>query len=229
MTQPHPQRTRPRCEYPTPLPPQLVLASGSSARAALLAEKGLDFQIRPASIDEAAVKRAASRCGYDATWTARRLAWLKARQVARLRADPEADAILVIGADQMLELDTDWFDKPADLDAAFTQLRRLSGRTHRLWSAVSLWRDRHEVFSSCEMAELTMRQLDDTEIAAYLRAEGPGICGSVGAYRIEGAGAGLFERVRGARATIMGLPLTDLLTHLAANGIKNGDVFDAGA
>ena len=111
--------------------PPLILASASAARRAVLAAAGLRFAVRPAAIDEAAIKRAARSEGLDATAAALRLADAKAAWIAR--QEPQA---LVIGADQILDCDGTWYDKPDDLAAARRQLLALRGRAHELATAV---------------------------------------------------------------------------------------------
>src|ERR1700761_8919129 len=121
--------------------PRLILASASASRRALLSGAGLAFDVRPADLDEATVKRAARSQGLDAGAAALRLAELKAAAV--VEADPDA---LVIGADQILVCDGVWFDKPADIAAARKQLCALRGRSHRLATAVSCHRHGRRVW-----------------------------------------------------------------------------------
>src|ERR1051325_352783 len=99
-------------------PEPVVLASASSARAALLRAAGIDFTIEPADIDEDRTKRDSRRAGASATDCARELAREKAINVSRRR--PQA---LVIGGDQLLAIGTEWFDKPGDLAADDQRLR----------------------------------------------------------------------------------------------------------
>jgi septum formation protein len=95
------------------MPERLILASASAARAALLREAGIPFEVRPVSIDEARIKRLARAIGDTAIACALALAAEKARAISR--HDPEA---LVIGADQILVADEEWFDKPTHLAEA---------------------------------------------------------------------------------------------------------------
>src|SRR5215471_21872620 len=99
---------------------RLVLASASVSRRALLNAAGLNFEVRPANIDEESVRHGARAEGASVTAAAQRLADRKAQAIAQL--DPEA---VVIGADQILECEGRWFDKPANVVAAREQLRAL--------------------------------------------------------------------------------------------------------
>lgn len=190
----------------------LVLASGSRTRLDMLRAAGLDVEARPAAVDEDAIKRAGRAQGAPIEAVAEALAELKGARIAARTAG------YVLGADQMLECDGTWFDKPADMDAARAQLTALSGRTHRLITCAVLFHDGVRVWHKVAQAHLTMRPLKPDFIDRYLRAAGPDVCASVGAYQLEGLGAQLFTRVDGDHFTILGLPLLPLLGILRARG-----------
>ena len=105
--------------------------------------------------------------------------------------------------------------KPDDLAAARRQLAMLRGRTHTLISALVVIHGDRRLAVITDRAELTMRNFTDGFLDRYLEAVGPGITGSVGAYRLEEHGAQLFERIAGDYFTILGLPLLPLLAYLA--------------
>jgi len=94
------------------------------------------------------------------------------------------------------------------------QLRDLAGRTHALNSAVALAHDCKIVFEDVSIARMTMRQMSEAELSAYLDAAGDAVTASVGAYQLEGLGIHLFERIEGDHFTILGLPLLPLLAFL---------------
>ncbi len=192
----------------------LILASASATRARLLADAGLDCPTVPAAVDEGEVKAALKGEGATAYQAAETLAELKAVRVSR--DHPRA---LVIGADQMLDCDGDWFDKAADRDAARATLQALSRRTHRLVSGVCIVEEGRRIWHHTDHATLTMRPLSAPFIDAYLDAEGDRVLGSVGAYRLEGLGAQLFARVQGDYFTVLGLPLLPLLDFLRGRGV----------
>ncbi len=195
-----------------PNAPFVVLASGSAARRALLQAAGVAFVVRPAAVDEAAIKAALRADGADAAETAMALADAKA---ARVR-DPAA---LVIGADQLLACDGEWFDKPPDLAAARIQLLRLRGRRHELATAVTCWHGGQPVWHHLARPALAMRAFSDGFLDAYLAAEGEALLSSVGGYRLEGPGAQLFDAVEGDHAAVLGLPLLPLLGFLRQHGV----------
>ena len=193
--------------------PRLILASQSAARVRLLRDAGLDFEARPARVDEAAIRQAARAEGVCVAETALVLAGAKAERVAR--SDPAA---LVIGADQMLVCGDAWFDKPADRAAAAAQLRALRGQTHELVTAVVCHRHGGRIWHHVARPRLTMRAFSDAFLDAYLSAEGDAVLGSVGAYRLEGPGIHLFARVEGEFGAILGLPMIALLDFLRGHG-----------
>ena len=195
--------------------PPLILASGSSARASILRAAGLSFTVVPALVDEAAMRDALRAEAVPVLEAAVALAELKARHVAG-RAPVEA---VVLGADQLLELDTDWLEKPVDLEGAAAQLHRLRGRRHRLVSAVVAFRGGNRVWHHAEAATLDLRPFSEAFLDQYLAATGPDVLGCVGAYQIEGLGAQLMARVQGEHSTILGLPLLPLLQFLRDQGV----------
>ena len=194
--------------------PRLILASASPSRAAVMGQAGLVAVSEPARIDETEVKAGLRAEGAEAWQIAEALAELKALKVSSRR--PGA---YVVGADQMLECDGAWYDKPADLAQAAGHLRSLSGRTHKLISAVCVGRDGERLWHHVADARLTMRPLSEDFIAAYLAAVGPAALTSVGAYQLEGLGAQLFTRVEGDYFTILGLPLLPLMDFLRNHGV----------
>jgi septum formation protein len=197
-------------------PVELLLASASPSRRKLLEAAGVSFRVIPANVDEAALKRglAAEGSRRAPAAIAEALAAAKART-----ASSAYRASLVIGADQVLALEDEPFDKPGDLVTARAQLERLRGKAHRLFSAVALAQEEKVVWSMVGHATLTMRNFSDGFLDAYLAEAGPRLCQIVGCYEIEGRGAQLFQRVEGDHFTIVGLPLLPLLAELRRRGV----------
>lgn len=187
----------------------MILASQSTARAAVLRAAGLVFEQRPARIDEAAIKESLRESGPDEC--ALTLAGLKA---ARIRSEDD----LVVGADQLLVCGDEWFDKPSSLNAARTQLLHLRGRDHTLVTAIVCHRGGSEIWRHVARPTLRMRRFSDAFLDHYLAAEGDALLSSVGAYRLEGRGIQLFDAIEGEYAAILGVPLLALLGFLRQHG-----------
>ena len=194
---------------------EIVLASGSAIRRKLLASAGVLCSVEPAQVDEAALKAQLlneSDC-------------VDPGQVAAVLARAKAEAVsvrnvgaIVIGADQVLALGSQLFDKPADQAEARDHLNRLRGRTHELYSAVVIAEAGQSVWGTCEVARLSMRRFSDAFLDAYLARAGERVCSCVGAYEYEGLGLQLFERIEGDYFTILGLPMMPLVAELRARG-----------
>lgn len=193
---------------------EVVLASASRSRRDMLRRAGVPLHVDPAGVDEDEVKASLRVEGARAEQAAETLAELKAQQVSRRH--PQR---LVIGADQMLDCEGRWFDKPTDRTAAAAHLRALGGKTHTLATAACVLRDGSRIWHHVAVARLTMRPLSDPFIEAYLDAVGDDALASVGAYQLEGLGVQLFARVDGDFFTILGLPLLPLLGFLRGHGV----------
>ncbi len=192
---------------------RLILASESATRGALLKNAGIAFTAMASSVDERAAEAPLIAAGASPAEVASALADAKAIDVSAREADA-----LVIGADQTLDFDGERWTKPATRAQAREQLARLSGRTHRLHSAVAVARDGKVQWRHRDSAGLTVRSLTAAAIDAYLTEVGDAALMSVGTYQIEGPGIRLFERIEGDYFTILGLPLLPLLLYLRGEG-----------
>ena len=187
----------------------IVLASASTSRRDLLRMAGIAFDAVNLPVDESSVKIAMREAGESVSNTALKLAELKA-----LRASDKQPGRLVVGADQMLEVDGTWLDKPKDVDEARSHLQRLRGKSHLLISAVVVAKDNMRLWHNVSLARMTMRDFSDDFLEAYLQKGGDGLLGSVGAYKLEGMGVQLFAEIEGDYFTILGLPMLPLLDFL---------------
>ena len=191
---------------------RLILASKSAARRAMLEGAGVPFSVQVADVDEDAVK--AVHDPADAAGLAVELARIKALAVSR--HDPEA---WVLGADQTLAFAGGLVSKAPSLEAARARLAAMRGRAHQLHSGAALARNGQVVWAGVDTASMQMRDFSDAFLDRYLAAEGEGLLGSVGSYRLEGLGAQLFEAVEGDYFTVLGLPLWPVLAELRRAGV----------
>ncbi|MGV8929217.1 MAG: Maf family protein [Brevundimonas sp.] len=191
---------------------RLVLASKSAARRAMLADAGVIFSIQVADVDEDAVK--ATHDPADAAGLAVELARVKALSVSRHDTDA-----WVLGADQTLAFDGGLVSKARSIDAARNSLMSMRGRVHHLHSGAALARNGQVVWSGVDTVTMRVRDFSTAFLEAYLAAEGQGLLACVGAYRLEGMGAQLFEAVEGDYFTVLGLPLWPVLAELRRVGV----------
>ena len=150
---------------------QLVLASASPFRRRMLEAAGLTFQVVAGRCRRGRDQARSARVRRDAAGDRRDVGRAKAEAVsARL---PDA---LVIGADQVLALGEELFDKPADASEAREQLLRLRGKTHHLHTAAALARGGKAVWSRVEIATLPMRPFSEAFLTDYLAEVGDRVC-----------------------------------------------------
>jgi len=191
----------------------IVLSSSSATRRKLLAQAGISFKTAKPPVDEAIIKADLKSSGATAEQVADQLAESKANSVAEI-----LPGAFVIGADQMLECDGVWLDKPADRAGAKDHLMRLRGKTHQLITAAVIAHEGRIIWRRGDIAKMTMRDFSDEFLDQYIEEAGEGAVRSVGAYELEGIGAQLFDRIEGDFFSILGLPLIPLLAALREAG-----------
>jgi septum formation protein len=195
----------------------LILASKSPFRAMILNNAGVPFRAEAANIDERTVEAPLFNSGATPEDVAQVLAEAKAMDVSE--RFPEE---IVLGSDQTLSLGDEVFHKPRDLEEARRHLLRLSGRTHQLNSAMVIAKNGETIWRHLSIARLTMRDLSPEFIGRHLAEIGEGALQSVGAYKYEGRGIQLFEKIEGDYFTIVGLPIIPLLRELRRLELVNG-------
>ena len=186
----------------------LHLASSSPRRRELLARLGLDFGVLDVDVPEQRMP-GETPAGYVA-----RVAREKAGAgLLRVVAVPGA---VVLGSDTEVVLGDEVFGKPADGDEAAAMLRRLSGRTHRVLTAVSLVSAGREA-AVLVASEVAFAELSDEDIAEYVASGEP--AGRAGAYAIQGGAERFVTRLSGSYSGVMGLPLHETAGLLRGFGI----------
>ncbi len=195
------------------MPKPLILASSSDIRATLLRNAGISFEVQAARVDEDSIRASLSVETATPRDVADTLAEHKARRVAQKH--PEA---LVLGCDQIAELNGVILTKPDTPETAARQLASLSGQTHRLLSAVVICEAGQPVWRHVGTVRLTMRTLSDAYIKHYVARNWDSIRHAVGAYKLEEEGVRLFSRIDGDYFTVLGLPMIELLSYLMERG-----------
>lgn len=195
---------------------KIILASESPRRASLLADANVAFTVRKPStpVDETLDHDIL----IDPVEAAKKLAEKKAGAVVQdILAENPAGNFIVIGADTMVVYNGEIFGKPKNLDDAKRMLGQLSGNTHEVITAVSLWMimapDTENISLAyrtlADMSKVAFKELTPDQIADYLR-KGESF-DKAGAYAIQGEGAALVDHYDGALDTIIGLPVQRLL------------------
>ncbi len=183
---------------------ELILASASPRRTELLTAMQIEHRVQPAAIDES------RHAGESPRQYVRRLATEKAAAVYH------ANGPVVLAADTCVALGDDLFDKPADVDGAVATLLTLAGREHRVLSALAV-SGALGVQTKVVTTRVRFRQITDVEARRYW-ATGEG-CDKAGGYAIQGLGAAFVESIVGSYPAVVGLPIFECLSLLAAEGI----------
>jgi septum formation protein len=189
----------------------IVLASASPRRAELLRQIGVRFEVRAAAIDERALPAEAPEA------YVRRLAAAKAAAVAAtVGAASGGVPRPVLAADTAVVLEGDLLGKPADEREAMAMLERLSGRTHRVMTAVAV-RCGAAADLAVSASEVRFRATTAAERRAYCRTREP--FDKAGGYGIQGGAAVFVEHLSGSYSGVVGLPLCETAALLAKHGV----------
>ena len=177
---------------------KIILASRSPRRKDILQKLNLSFVIDPPDIDESPFKNESPIIYVQ------RISAAKADLVAR-RHDQQC---IVIAADTTVELNGEIFGQPRDLDDARLMIQKLSSKTHKVHTAISV-RYNQKVANSVDTASVTMREVS-SELLEWYIGTGESI-GKAGAYAVQGHGAALVADLSGEMDTVIGLPVGLLL------------------
>jgi septum formation protein len=189
---------------------RFVLASGSPRRRQLLGEAGYVFEVVSPQVEEV-----------SSGWlTIRELTICNATRKAWSAAQALPDAV-VLGADTLVTIDDDVLGKPADLEDAARILRRLSGRSHEVWTAVCLCHlARGKSRSFCAVSRVKFRDLTNRQIKNYFTKVNP--LDKAGAYAAQGHGREIITGIEGSYSNVVGLPMEMTARMLRAFGVISG-------
>ncbi|MBE0069593.1 Maf family protein [Thermoanaerobacterium thermosaccharolyticum] len=177
---------------------KIVLASNSPRRREILSNIGLDFDVIPSNIAEETKEEEPENIVMDLS-----------RKKALCVAEKLDDDSIVIGADTVVVIDGEILGKPTDKGEAFSMLRKLSGRWHKVYTGVSVVSLRNrKLINDYESTDVYIKNLSDDMILNYIEK---GEClDKAGSYAIQGYGSLIVERINGDYFNVVGLPISKL-------------------
>ncbi|WP_340122412.1 Maf family protein [Methylobacter svalbardensis] len=185
---------------------QIILASASPRRQELLDQIKVTYRVNPVDLDETPLPNET-----PVDYVQRLAAEKSAACIAQL-----GDSLPVLAADTAVVLEGVIMGKPKDRDDAVAMLRQLSGKMHRVYSAISLRGREHG--QAISITEVTFRLLTESEIAVYWQSGEP--VDKAGSYAIQGMGGVFVESINGSFSGVVGLPLFETAELLSKQGIE---------
>jgi len=188
----------------------IILASGSDIRRRLLEQAGVLFTVEPVRVDEDTIRQSMEASGAYPRDIADALAEAKAK-----RGTSRHPAALVIGCDQVLDFEGAIFAKPKTPEEVRVHLDALNGSKHNLYSAAVIYQAGQPLWRHVAKATLSMRQMSNAYLDAYVSRNWESIRHSVGGYKLEEEGVRLFYRIDGDHFCVLGMPLQEILNYLS--------------
>lgn len=194
---------------------RLILASASPRRRELLEQIGATFQVMPAKGEEVITKEQPEQAVME-------LSRQKAEEIAEKIADGIADEdVLVLGADTVVVYEGKILGKPKDESDARAMLSMLNGRTHSVFTGVTvivMKNGTSQIHSFYEETEVSMYPMTDAQISYYIRTGEP--MDKAGAYGIQGKGAVFIEKIHGDYNNVVGFPVAKIFYKMLESGIE---------
>lgn len=186
---------------------KIILASASPRRQEIMTLGGWDYEVKVSRAEEEIPKEELD-C-LTPSEQVEKLATCKARDVYQQYAEEED--VLVVGADTVVSVDGCVLGKPSSREDAVSMLKKLSGKTHQVYTGVCLMGNRKEKIFSC-LTEVCFYEMTDEKIDAYVES---GECyDKAGAYAIQGGAAKFIREIKGDYFNVVGLPLSRLYHEL---------------
>ena len=188
---------------------EIILASKSKVRKEILDKNNIPNLVKPSNVDEDVVKQGLLKERVSPELISKNLAELKANKVSLNNGDT-----LVLGADSVIDLNGELISKPENREEAFNILKKLNGNKHNLVSSVCISLNGTMIWNYTDKAKLTMKNLNEDELKAYLLKISDEKLYAYNVYQIEGEGRNLFSNIVGDENTIMGLPIKKIKEYL---------------
>ena len=188
---------------------KFILASNSPSRSKILKNNRLSFIKIAPLCEEEVLKKTLLKKKVKIQKISLELARLKSKSISHLNKN-----ILVVGSDTVISLGGRLLNKASTLSEAKKKLQKLSGRTHYLFSSISIFYNNKEVWNITQKSDVKIRKLSEKDIDYYLSRAGKKILGAVGCYHVEGLGPNIIESLKGDLYNVMGFPLFPFLIFL---------------
>jgi len=188
---------------------KIILASQSKVRKEILDKHKILCEVKPSNVDEDIVKETLIKESASPEIISKNLAEIKANKISLTERDR-----LVLGADSVIDLNGELISKPENRKEALTILKKLNGNKHNLISSVCISRNGSMIWNYTDKAELTMKNLSEEDLKAYLLKIPDEALYAYNVYQIEGEGRNLFLNITGDENTIMGLPVFKIKDYL---------------
>ena len=188
---------------------KIILASQSKVRKEILDKHKILCEVKPSNVDEDIVKKTLIKESASPEIISKNLAELKANKISLTERDR-----LVLGADSVIDLNGELISKPESRKEAMIILKKLNGNKHNLISSVCISRNGSMIWNYTDKAELTMKNLSEEDLKAYLSKIPNEALYAYNVYQIEGEGRNLFLNITGDEDTIMGLPVFKIKEYL---------------
>ena len=188
---------------------KIILASKSKVRKEILDKHKILCEVKPSNVDEDVVKQTLIKESASPEIISKNLAELKANKISLNERDR-----LVLGADSVIDLNGELISKPKSREDALRILKKLNGNKHNLISSVCISKNGSMIWNYTDRAELTMKNLSEEDLKAYLSKIPDEALYAYNVYQIEGEGRNLFLNITGDENTIMGLPVFKIQEYL---------------
>ena len=192
---------------------KIILASKSKVRKEILNKNNIKCLVEPANVDEHSIKDSLIKKGASPEIISKNLAELKANKVSQKK-----NGEIVLGADSLIDLNGKIISKPSSREQAMEILKKLNGKKHHLISSVCISKNGSMIWNYTDKAELTMKQMTDSDLKSYLSKITDEALYAYNVYQIEEEGRKLFLKIDGDEDTIMGLPVKKIREYL--NNLK---------